>query len=113
MIKIMRFVTCVMRFVTRVMRCVTDENLVIIFSRRLSCDRNVCSMSKTIISVSFFDSVNTINLSFIAVKSRDLFRRFNSDCDNDFNVLTRLSIKLVFKIIELTTRDEIALFNFI
>ena len=113
MIKIMRFVTYVMRFVTRVMRCVTDEDLIIIFSKRLSCDRNICSMSETIVSVSFFDSVNTIKLSFVAIRSRDLFRRFNSDCDNDFNVLTRLSIKLTFKIIELITRDEIALSDFI
>ena len=109
MIKMMRFVTYVMRFVTRVMRCVTDEDLIIIFSKKLSCDRDVCSMSETIISVSFFDFINTINLSFVAVRSRDLFRRFNSNCDNDSDVLIRLSIKLAFKIIELTTRDEIAL----
>ena len=102
-----------MRFVTRVMRYVTDKDLIIIFSKRFSCNRNVCSINETIIFISFLNSVNTINLSFIAIKSRDLFRRFNSNCDNNSNVLIRLLIKLAFKIIELTTRDEIALFNFI
>ena len=113
MIKIMRFVTYVMRFVTRVMRYVINEDLIIIFLKKLSCDRDICSMNETIIFMSFFDSANTINLSFIAIKSRDFSRRFNSDCDNNSDVLIRLSIKLAFKIIELTTRDEIALSNFI
>ena len=111
MTKIMRFVIYVMRFVTRVMRYVINEDLIIIFSKKLLYDRNICSMSKTIISINFFDSIDTTNLNFIAIKSRDFFRRFNSNCDNDFNVLIRLSIKLIFKIIELTTRDKIVLSN--